>query len=509
MLSFCAGATGRKEHMSVLIMGKAAATAEQMKRHIKNMNPEVEQSVLDMIPLYISEGDAEGVKGDVAFAQSCLETGNFKFIGSAVTLAQNNFCGMGVTAKGMKGNSFASPQLGIRAQIQHLKAYGSNQPLKQGCVDPRFHFVKRGQAEYVEWLGIQENPNHTGWAAGKGYGEKILRIYNDILKVEESEEMKMKINVHAGHNFKVPGASGCFSETEEDRKVKNSVITKLREQGHTVYDCTDEDGRTASENLQKIVGKCNAHTVDLDVSIHFNAYNGQAHGVEAYVYSNSSKAKPYAEKIVHAIAEKGYTNRGVKTSTGLYILKHTVSPALLIECCFCDNKEDAKKYNCEEMAGAIVKGITGKAVTNSGSVKPGPEIPVKNAVAGMLITGDTPVYTAYGGKENGKTIKKGQTVKPYARCWCGSTCWFAISGIGWIKGTTIEGWVLENGRWWYLTAGYKYPRSAWKKIGSAWYYFDGSGWMKENCILKLDGKYYALLPGGKMADKVLNGGALK
>ena len=46
----------------------------------------------------------------------------------------------------------------------------------------------------------------------------------------------MKINVHAGHNFKVPGASGVFSETTEDRKVKDLVITKLKTLGHTVYD---------------------------------------------------------------------------------------------------------------------------------------------------------------------------------------------------------------------------------------------------------------------------------
>ena len=107
------------------IMGTAVAAAEQMKTYIQGKNPQVPQSVLDMIPLYLSEGQAEGVRGDIAFAQSCLETGNFTFSGSAVTLDQNNFCGMGVTSNGLKGNSFDTPQLGIRAQIQHLKAYAS------------------------------------------------------------------------------------------------------------------------------------------------------------------------------------------------------------------------------------------------------------------------------------------------------------------------------------------------------------------------------------------------
>ena len=102
------------------IMGKAVATAGQMEAYIRVKNPGVAQSVLGMVPLYLSEGEAEGVRGDIAFAQSCLETGNFTFSGSAVTLAQNNFCGMGVTGKGMRGNSFDTPLLGIRAQVQHL-----------------------------------------------------------------------------------------------------------------------------------------------------------------------------------------------------------------------------------------------------------------------------------------------------------------------------------------------------------------------------------------------------
>ena len=162
------------------IMGNAVATAEQMKAYLKAKNPSVAQSVLDMVPLYLSEGKAEGVRGDIAFAQSCLETGNFTFSGSAVTLSQNNFCGMGVTANGMKGNSFDTPQFGIRAQVQHLKAYASTDALKNACIDPRFRYVTRGCAEYVEWLGQKENPNGKGWAAGAGYGEKILSILKGI-----------------------------------------------------------------------------------------------------------------------------------------------------------------------------------------------------------------------------------------------------------------------------------------------------------------------------------------
>ena len=122
------------------------ATAGQMKAYVMAKNPDVPQSVLDMIPFYLSEGQTEGVRGDVAFAQSCLETGNFAFAGSAVTLDQNNFCGLGVTAKGKKGCSFETAKLGIRAQIQHLKAYASSQDLNQPCVDSRFDLVQRESA---------------------------------------------------------------------------------------------------------------------------------------------------------------------------------------------------------------------------------------------------------------------------------------------------------------------------------------------------------------------------
>lgn len=177
------GGTGTADD-GTAIMGAAKATAAQMQAYIRAVNAAVPQSVIDMIPLYLSEGKAEGVRGDVAFAQSCLETGNFTFSGSAVTLSQNNFCGMGVTAAGVKGNSFSTPQLGIRAQIQHLKAYASTEALRQACVDPRYKYVKRGSAPYVEWLGQKENPQGLGWAAGAGYGSKILRILADVIATQ-------------------------------------------------------------------------------------------------------------------------------------------------------------------------------------------------------------------------------------------------------------------------------------------------------------------------------------
>lgn len=185
--------------------------------------------------------------------------------------------------------------------------------------------------------------------------------------------MQMKINVHAGHNpdgKKACGAIGLIKESTEARNVKNLVISKLKTLGHTVYDCTVDDGTNATDVLQKIVTKCNAHAVDLDISIHFNCGakdqkgNGKTTGTEVFIYSNKSKAKNYAVDICNSIEALGYNNRGVKTNQGLYVLRKTNSPALLIECCFVDDKDDIKLYDPEAMANAIVKGITGQIVNN-------------------------------------------------------------------------------------------------------------------------------------------------
>ena len=80
----------------------------------------------------------------------------------------------------MKGNSFPDVRTGLRAQVQHLKAYASSEALNQECVDERFDYVTRETAPYVEWLGIQENPYGGGWAAGKDYGSKLRKILSSV-----------------------------------------------------------------------------------------------------------------------------------------------------------------------------------------------------------------------------------------------------------------------------------------------------------------------------------------
>lgn len=216
------------------IMGTAVATTAQMQAYIKQVNPSVAQSVIDMIPLYLSEGKAEGVRGDIAFAQSCLETGNFGFSQSAVTLDQNNFAGMGVTQNGMKGLSFATPQLGIRCQIQHLKAYACTDALVNKNIDPRFKYVTRGSAPYVEYLGIQENPKGVGWAAGAGYGAKILTILKKITGVSGTMSNLYRVRKNWTD---VASQKGAFKVLDNAKKCadENAGYSVFDESGKVVY----------------------------------------------------------------------------------------------------------------------------------------------------------------------------------------------------------------------------------------------------------------------------------
>ena len=97
-------------------------------------------------------------------------------IGGDASAGQFNFSGLGTTGGGVAGNSFPDVRTGIRAQVQHLKAYASSEDLNQACVDNRFQYVARESAPYVEWLGIQENPYGGGWAAGRSYGYKLRSL---------------------------------------------------------------------------------------------------------------------------------------------------------------------------------------------------------------------------------------------------------------------------------------------------------------------------------------------
>ncbi len=165
------------------IMGNTNTSLAQMVAYYNanNVYPEFyassdAPSIEAFCQIYLEECQAEGLKAEVAFCQAMLETGFLRY-GGDVQINQYNFAGLGATGNGAPGNSFGSVREGVRAQVQHLKAYASTAELNNPQVDSRFQYVKRGTAPYVEWLGIQENPYGKGWATAKNYGYNIVNLY--------------------------------------------------------------------------------------------------------------------------------------------------------------------------------------------------------------------------------------------------------------------------------------------------------------------------------------------
>ena len=171
------------------ITGKSSVTVSQMVKYYNKYSSIAYPSaaltkggaadIETFCKIIKEEADAENMKADVVFIQAMLETGYLKF-GGDVKISQFNFAGLGATGNGVAGNSFKDVRTGIRAQVQHLKAYANKEALKNTCVDVRFSYVTRGSAPYVEWLGIQENPNGGGWAASKNYGNDLLGLINKL-----------------------------------------------------------------------------------------------------------------------------------------------------------------------------------------------------------------------------------------------------------------------------------------------------------------------------------------
>ncbi|WP_270387831.1 N-acetylmuramoyl-L-alanine amidase [Blautia hansenii] len=176
------------------IAGDSSVTVEQMVNYYKKSGKPYPAEALkaggaatieEFCQIYYEECEIEGIKAEVAFVQSMIETGFLQF-GGSVKIEQFNFAGLGATGNGVSGNSFENVRIGIRAHVQHLKCYANDEPLKNECVDPRWGEWLRGKAPYVEWLSIPNNPNGTGWAGDADYAAKILKGIQDMKKIEVS-----------------------------------------------------------------------------------------------------------------------------------------------------------------------------------------------------------------------------------------------------------------------------------------------------------------------------------
>ena len=161
------------------IMGQGLMSGRNLVSFFLTQNPSADSSlVFSIASLYIEECETEGVNSDIAFAQMCLETGFLRFRG-LVTPGMNNFCGLGAVSSQQPGLRFPDSRTGVRAHVQHLKAYGSTEPLVLELVDPRFHYVEpSGKSPDIFSLA-------GTWAADPDYGNKLYdildRLYSSAL----------------------------------------------------------------------------------------------------------------------------------------------------------------------------------------------------------------------------------------------------------------------------------------------------------------------------------------
>jgi N-acetylmuramoyl-L-alanine amidase len=154
------------------ILGPTVLSAEHLNLFVKNTNP----NAIEVGSFYVTFGEHYGIRGDIAFAQALLETNYFRFTGD-VRGGQNNFAGIGATGSLARGATFATPEEGVLAHLQHLFAYATSAPLPNQfpLVDPRFHLVRRGSAP--TWVDLNGK-----WAVpGNTYGQSILNLYGRII----------------------------------------------------------------------------------------------------------------------------------------------------------------------------------------------------------------------------------------------------------------------------------------------------------------------------------------
>ncbi|MCI7676247.1 MAG: glucosaminidase domain-containing protein [Phascolarctobacterium sp.] len=176
-------------YKSISIFGEAEASKKQAVALIKQNNPKVRLacSVEELVDLYWRESEREDIRPDLALAQSIVETGTYAY-GGDVQHNQNNFCGLGTTGGGVKGATFKTPELGVRAHIQHLLAYTQKKRPKTAIVDPRYelaHNIRMERGMVDTWYGL----NGT-WAMGSLYCEKIMATYQKMLVMPGGLEKK-------------------------------------------------------------------------------------------------------------------------------------------------------------------------------------------------------------------------------------------------------------------------------------------------------------------------------
>lgn len=165
-------------YYSVYIMDNGKSNMEDLQYMLLFYNPNINESFAEEIArVYVEESIDEGINHDIAFCQMILETGFLNY-GGSVGKSQNNFCGLGATSSSSRGESFPDVRTGIRAHIQHLKAYASHDDISKESVDRRFRFVKRGSAKTIYALKGR-------WAMDPHYDKKLENLLERLFALRQ------------------------------------------------------------------------------------------------------------------------------------------------------------------------------------------------------------------------------------------------------------------------------------------------------------------------------------
>ena len=180
-----------------------------------------------------------------------------------------------------------------------------------------------------------------------------------------------RVAISSGHGKHVQGAVGIINEVEEARRVTNKVAEELNNRGVDVFVFHDDTSKNQGQNLQTIVDAHNGQVRDLDISVHFNAFEQREQPVGTEVWYVTQKE--LAAELSAAMADAGgFIDRGAKYTSSLKFLNSTHEPAVLLEVCFVDSEADCELYdkNFTAICDAIATVLGGAEVV---PIDPPPE----------------------------------------------------------------------------------------------------------------------------------------
>ena len=281
----------------------------------------------------------------------------------------------------------------------------------------------------------------------------------------------MKFLVSVGHTASGNigcGAVGLLNESNCTREIAPLVVKKLQALGHEAIKLQIDTSN--KHDYVDRTNQANNTNADMFVEIHLNSGGGT--GTEVFTTPGSGAAEK-ARKVSECVAKRlNIRNRGYKTSSDLYVLKHTKMPAMLVEVCFVDSKIDYNAYNADAIACGIVEGLTGQSIQST-KYKIGWN---KNDTGWWYSTDGNNYYKDGWQKIDGE--------------------WYSFDSQGYARCST---WLQDKGKWYYLKDSCKMAHDEWLLLNGAWYRFASSGAMLENeWYQNAKGEWFYLAKDGKM-----------